>query len=139
MVRSLHLLATHVYANYAFQSRKPWINFSRRSPSMLGKGTELLRSSNIDMLQPFHGILWHQLSIVHCPSSSKLVFVAHSILGKPCLLLHHYTVRDWGRRPIIIQGPLTCSQTAVLLPSPSLLSFCGFAAATLIIRPNSSL
>ena len=41
-------------------------------------------------------------------------------------------------RSVLLNGR-TCSQMAVLLPRPSLASFCGLAAATRMTRPNSSL
>ena len=102
-----------------------------------------LRSSFIQPFKTLHRI--HRL--VRTIRDSHLVLFTHVMLRGIILLFNKVSKSLHERDHILIQGitrgaknnkRLTCSQTAVLLPSFSPACFCGLAWLTLITRPYSS-
>lgn len=96
-------------------------------------------ASDIQSLKSFHGIGWVHGRVRLRALSGDSVFLAHGMLRQPSFLEHDGGSARFPAYGISSVVARTCSQIAVLLPNPSLLSFCGFAAATFMTRPYSSL
>src|ERR1051325_3129646 len=86
---------------------------------------------NVQSFQALHRIAIGNGSLV----SHGSIFLFPCMLCQPTFLWPSTLVHGQDQRCDKI---LTCSQTAVLLPSPSFALLGGFAALTLRTRPNSS-